>query len=130
MTELVRESRDDLDLAPVLGRRVTVLGSTGSVGAATLDVVRFARGHYGADAFPLQALTAQRNVALLAAQALEFRPQRAVIGDPALKTALSDALGGSGFRGAAGQEAILEAAEQPSVMGMGAIVGAAGLGPT
>src|SRR5689334_11374559 len=130
MTGPVSKALDDLDLAPVLGRRVTVLGSTGSVGAATLDVIRFARGHYGAHAFPLQALTAQRNVALLAAQALEFRPHRAVIGDPALRSALADALGGTGIRVDAGPEAILDAAQQPSEMVMGAIVGAAGLAPT
>ena len=130
MTGLDRKPIDNLDLAPVLGRRVTVLGSTGSVGAATLDVIRFARGHYGAHAFPLQALTAQRNVALLAAQAVEFRPQRAVIGDPALRSALADALGGTGIRVDAGPEAILDAAQQPSEMVMGAIVGAAGLAPT
>ena len=53
----------DIDLAPVLRRRLTVLGSTGSIGVSTLDVVRFARTRYGADAFPLVALTAQSNVA-------------------------------------------------------------------
>jgi 1-deoxy-D-xylulose-5-phosphate reductoisomerase len=120
----------DLNLAPVLGRRVTVLGSTGSVGAATLDVIRFARDHYGPDSFPLQALTAQRNVALLASQAREFAPRAAVIGDVSLKSALADALAGSGIEVLAGPEAILEAAERPSEMVMSAIVGAAGLAPT
>ena len=130
MTESMTKPLNDLDLAPVLGRRVTVLGSTGSVGAATLDVIRFARSHYGSEAFPLQALTAQRNVGLLAAQALEFRPRLAVVGDVALKSALADALAGTGIRVAAGREAILEAAGQPSEMVMSAIVGAAGLAPT
>src|SRR5690348_13870809 len=78
-----------IHLAPVLGRRVTVLGSTGSVGTATLDVIRFCRAHYGPHAFSLQALTAQKNVALLAAQARELRPKLAVIGDPSLKNALA-----------------------------------------
>jgi len=130
MKDSVGKPLDDLDLAPVLGRRVTVLGSTGSVGTATLEVIRFARSYYGPQAFPLQALTAQRNVSLLAAQALEFRPRLAVIGDAALKSALADALGGTGIRIAAGPEAILEAADQPCEMVMGAIVGAAGLAPT
>ena len=130
MTNSARKSLNDLDLAPVLGRRVTVLGSTGSVGAATLEVVRFARSHYGAEAFPLQALTAQRNVDLLTAQALEFRPQLAVIGDAALKSRLADALAGTGIRVAAGPDALLDAARQPCEMAMSAIVGAAGLAPT
>jgi 1-deoxy-D-xylulose-5-phosphate reductoisomerase len=130
MKESVSNPLDDLDLAPVLGRRVTVLGSTGSVGTSTLEVVRFARSHYGPRAFPLQALTAQRNVSLLAAQALEFRPRLAVIGDASLKSALADALGGTDIRIAAGRDAILDAAAEPSEMVMGAIVGAAGLAPT
>ena len=127
---LVPAAAADFDLAPVLGRRVTVLGSTGSVGAATLEVIRFARAHYGPDSFPLQALTAQKNVPLLAAQAREFRPQAAVIGDASLKTALVDALAGAGIEVLAGPEAILDAAERPSEMVMSAIVGAAGLVPT
>ena len=130
MNEPLVTEAPDLDLAPVLGRRVTVLGSTGSVGAATLDVVGFVRARYGAEAFPLQALTAQRNVALLAAQAREFRPRLAVIGDLSLKHALADALAGTGIGVLAGPEAILDAAREPSEMVMSAIVGAAGLAPT
>ena len=45
MKDTAGKPLDDLYLAPVLGRRVTVLGSTGSVGTATLEVVRFARSH-------------------------------------------------------------------------------------
>ncbi len=130
MTEPLVQPFHDLDLAPVLGRRLTVLGSTGSVGTATLDVVRFARGHYGPESYPLQALTAQRNVELLAAQALELRPALAVIGDRSLKAALTAALAGTGIRVAAGAEAILDAGREPSEMVMAAIVGAAGLAPT
>ncbi|HEX3485227.1 MAG TPA: 1-deoxy-D-xylulose-5-phosphate reductoisomerase, partial [Micropepsaceae bacterium] len=130
MTEPLVNHAPDLDLAPVLGRRITVLGSTGSVGTATLDVIGFVRTRYGADAFPLAALTAQRNVDLLAAQAREFRPKLAVIGDPSLKDALSDALAGTSIAVRAGQAAILDAAREPSELVMGAIVGAAGLAPT
>ena len=120
----------DLDMAPVLDRRVTVLGSTGSVGVATLDVVRFARTHYGPDSFPLEALTAQKNVNLLAAQAREFRPRTAVIGDASLRMSLTEALSGTGIEVLAGQDAILEAALHPSDLVMSAIVGTAGLAPT
>jgi 1-deoxy-D-xylulose-5-phosphate reductoisomerase len=120
----------ELDLAPVLDRRLTILGSTGSVGAATLDVVRFARAHYGPASFPLEALTAQKNVNLLAAQARELRPRTAVIGDASLRMTLMDALSGTGIEVLAGKDAILEAALHPSDLVMSAIVGTAGLAPT
>jgi 1-deoxy-D-xylulose-5-phosphate reductoisomerase len=119
-----------LDLAPVLGRRVTVLGSTGSVGAATLDVIRATRERYGADAFPIEALTAQRSVALLAEQARAFRPRLAVVSDPAAGPALKEALAGTGIQVQAGEEAVLDAARLPAEIVMAAIVGAAGLRPT
>jgi 1-deoxy-D-xylulose-5-phosphate reductoisomerase len=119
-----------IHLLPVLGRRVSVLGSTGSIGTATLDVIRFVRKEYGPNAFPLQALTAQKNVGLLAAQAREMRPEVAVIADVSLKQALLDALQGTGIEVLAGAEALIEAAQRPSEMVVSAIVGAAGLAPT
>jgi len=117
-------------LAPVLGRRLTVLGSTRSVGVAPLDVVRFARSHYGQHAFPLEALTAYRNVDRLVRDARELNPKAVVIGDPELYGEVKNGLAGSGVEVLAGSEAILEAARRPSDMVMGAIVGAAGLAPT
>ena len=120
----------DRHLAPVLGRRLTVLGATGSVGANTLDVVRFARARYGADAFPIQALTAQSNVASLAAGARELHAKIAVIGDASLAPALRDALAGTGIEVLAGPDGIKEAASRPAEIVMSAIVGAAGLEPT
>lgn len=119
-----------IHLLPVLGRRVTILGSTGSIGTSTLEVIRFAREHYGPSAFPLQALTAQRNVTLLASQAREMRPAIAVIGDVAMKPALADALAGTGVEVLAGPDALIEAAQRPAEMVVSAIVGAAGLAPT
>ena len=124
------ESLSHLDLSPVLGRRITVLGSTGSVGAATLDVVRFARARYGEDAFPLEVLTAQRSVARLARDARELHPRAVVIGDVSLAAELKEALAGSGVEILAGSQGIMEAAQRPSEMVMSAIVGAAGLAPT
>ena len=118
------------NLAPVLARRLTVLGSTGSVGASTLDVVRFARSHYGPDAFPLEAITAHRNVDRLVSDALELKPKTVVIGDASLFGEVKTSLAGSGVEVLAGTEAILEAASRPSDMVMSAIVGAAGLAPT
>jgi len=70
-------------LQDVVQRKVTVLGSTGSIGVNTLDVIAHARKVYGGDAFPLAALTAQGNAKLLIEQARALRPQRAVIGDAA-----------------------------------------------
>jgi 1-deoxy-D-xylulose-5-phosphate reductoisomerase len=118
------------NLAPVLARRLTVLGSTGSVGAATLDVVRFARSHYGPDAFPLEAITANRNAKRLVRDALELKPKVVVIGEASLFGEVKAELAGSGVEVLAGTEGILEAAGRPSDMVMSAIVGAAGLAPT
>jgi 1-deoxy-D-xylulose-5-phosphate reductoisomerase len=123
-------SVSDLELGPVLSRSLTVLGSTGSVGTGTLDVVRFARQHYGPHTFPLEGLTAWRDVERLAAQAREFKPRLAVIGDASLYGELKAALADTGVEAGAGREAILEAARRPSGMLMSAIVGAAGLEPT
>ncbi len=109
-------------------RRVTVLGSTGSVGTSTLDLLRNAR----ADGTEIEvvALTAGRNVALLAEQALAWRPQLAVIADEACLPELIGRLAGTGIAAAAGQGAVVEAAARPADWVMAAIVGAAGLGPT
>jgi 1-deoxy-D-xylulose-5-phosphate reductoisomerase len=57
-------------------RTITLLGSTGSIGRSTLEVVRHARG-----AFRIAALTAHRNFDLLSQQALEFRPRFVVATD-------------------------------------------------
>lgn len=125
-----REMQSGSHLAPVLARRLTVFGSTGSVGAATLDVVRFARSHYGQHAFPLEVITAYRNVDRLVRDARELNPKAVVIGDPQLYGDVKSGLAGSGVEVLAGSEAILEAARRPSDMVMSAIVGAAGLAPT
>ncbi|MEE8204147.1 MAG: 1-deoxy-D-xylulose-5-phosphate reductoisomerase [Alphaproteobacteria bacterium] len=106
-------------------RRVTILGSTGSIGRNTIDLIERNR-----DIYAIEALTAQRNVELLAQQARLLQPGVAVIGDPALYGELSEALSGSGVAVAAGREALVEAAERPADWVMAAIVGAAGLAPT
>ena len=63
------------DLKPVLARRVTVLGSTGSIGVSTLDVIAHARRQYGADVLPVEALTANGNVEKLVEQAKAIKPK-------------------------------------------------------
>ena len=111
MTSISRDSsRTDVDIATVLARRVSILGSTGTVGVATLDVIRAARAQFGADVFPVEALTAQQNITRLVEQALEFRPRAVVIGDSDFKIDLESALGGSGIEVMAGVDAIVEAA--------------------
>ncbi len=117
------------DLSPVLRRSITVLGSTGSIGVSTLDVIAHARATYGEDAMPVEALTAQANVELLAKQAREIKPKIAVIGDPSLHAQLKAALAGTGIETAAGREAIIAAGARPSNFVMVAIVGAAAIEP-
>jgi 1-deoxy-D-xylulose-5-phosphate reductoisomerase len=102
-----------------------VLGSTGSVGCNTIDLIERKR-----DAFVVEALTAHRNVDLLAEQARRLGARLAVIADPSRYAALRDALAGSGVEAAAGPEAVVDAAARPADWVMAAIVGAAGLAPT
>lgn len=106
-------------------RTVTVLGSTGSVGGNTLDLIE-----RNPERFSVVALTANRSVDDLIAQAKKFRPEIAVIGDEGLYQELKDGLQGTDVKAAAGQAALIEAAEAPSDWVMGSIVGAAGLAPT
>ena len=106
-------------------RRVTILGSTGSIGCNTIDLISRHR-----DAFEVEALTAQSSVEKLAEQARAVGAKQAVIGDPALYGALKQALAGSGTAAAAGKQALVEAAAAPADFVMAGIVGAAGLKPT
>ena len=106
-------------------RKVVILGSTGSVGVSTLDLL----DRVDADV-DMIALTAGRNVACLAEQALRWRPRVAVIEDEGGLAELRARLNGSGVAAAAGPAAIVEAAGQGADWVMSAIVGAAGLAPT
>ncbi|MEO1159931.1 MAG: 1-deoxy-D-xylulose-5-phosphate reductoisomerase [Pseudomonadota bacterium] len=106
-------------------RSLSILGSTGSVGQSTADIVRHHR-----NAFTIDALVGNRNVAQLAADAREFNAKLAVTADDSLLGDLQDALDGSGIEVAAGENAVIEAAARPVDMVMGAIVGASGLKPT
>jgi len=106
-------------------RRIAILGSTGSVGTQTIDLIERDR-----DAYEVEALTANGNVALLARQARTLNAKFAVVADPRKYTELKEALAGTGTEVAAGPEALIAAAERPSDWVMAAIVGAAGLAPT
>jgi len=124
-----RRDEGTLYLSPVLARSITILGSTGSIGVSTLDVIRHARATYGPETLPVVALTAQSNVEALIGQALAVRPKLAVIGDESGYGELKAALAGSGIEAAAGREAIIAAASRPSDVVMVAIMGAAAIEP-
>ena len=109
-------------------RAVSVMGSTGSIGCSALDVIQYENQSGGAG-FDVIALTAGSNVEKLAEQALECRPQIAVIADETQLPILKDRLAGSGIEAAGGAAAVTEAATRPARV-LAAIVGAAGLEST
>ena len=106
-------------------RTISILGATGSVGEQTLDLVRRNR-----DDWRVVALTANCQVATLAAAAREFGAEIAVVADESCLADLREALAGSGIEAAAGRTALCEAAARPVDLTVAAIVGCAGLGPT
>jgi 1-deoxy-D-xylulose-5-phosphate reductoisomerase len=106
-------------------RSVTILGSTGSVGCNTVDLVE-----REPDKFRVEALVANRNVEKLAAQARSLKAKLAVVSDESAYQDLKEALAGTGIEAAAGQQAVVEAAARPADWVMASIVGAAGLQPT
>ena len=110
-------------------RRITILGSTGSIGLSTLSVLEFASSRGEAE-IEVEALTAHRNVEKLAEQARKFKPNFVAIADPACGDDLKSALSGTGIEVGAGPEAVEEAAARDADWVMAAIVGAAGLKPT
>ena len=105
-------------------RTVTILGATGSVGTSTLDLVERAP-----DRFRVHALTANNDVAGLAAAAIRTRAERAVVADETCLEALRAALAGTGVEASAGRDAIIEVARSGADWTMAAIVGCAGLEP-
>ncbi len=108
-------------------RRLTILGSTGSIGQNTLDVIAQLGGR---DAFDIAAITGHDNIGLLAEQAKACGAAFAVTANEERYQELKDALAGSGIAAGAGKNALIEAASMPSDWAMAAIVGTAGLAPT
>lgn len=113
-------------MTTALPRRLTILGSTGSIGHSTLDVVRQMGGR---DTFEIVALTGNGNVERLAEQAKAVGAQMAVTASDSRYAELKDALSGSGIAVASGASGLVEAASADSDMVMAAIVGTAGLAP-
>jgi 1-deoxy-D-xylulose-5-phosphate reductoisomerase len=106
-------------------KSVSILGSTGSVGCQTIDLLERERSAYN-----VVALTANKNVELLAKQAINLQPDFVAIGDEQLYGALKQALSGTGIEVGAGEGSIADAADFNAEWVMAAIVGAAGLKPT
>jgi 1-deoxy-D-xylulose-5-phosphate reductoisomerase len=107
-------------------RRITVLGSTGSVGKSTVSLLEAAPEGQ----FDIVALVAGRDWQGLAAQARRLKARHAVLADPAQYAALKEALAGTDIQVAAGPQAVIAAASLPADWTMAAIVGAAGLPAT
>ena len=104
---------------------LSILGSTGTIGRNTLDIVAM-----HPERFSIAALAAQENVELLASQAKQFGAKFVAIGNEAHYAELKQLLTGTHIEVAAGSDAVLAAAEIECDVVMSAIVGAAGLKPT
>ncbi len=108
-------------------RRISILGSTGSIGVSTLRLLD-ETGSVGED-YRIVTLTGGRNADLLCEQALTFRPEITVLNDKAQWPLVKERLRGSGLEVACGDDAIVAAAARPADWIMAAIVGIAGLRP-
>ena len=109
-------------------KQLTVLGSTGSIGCSTLDVVR-----HNPESFSVAALVAGKNVDRMVEQCLEFSPRFAVMDDAQSAERLRTLLREQGCRTEvlSGKQAAADVAALDEVdQVMAAIVGAAGLAPT
>ena len=107
-------------------KQLAILGSTGSIGTQTLDVVR-----QHPNEFSVYALTAHRSVETLIEQALEFNPAVVCIADEAYYPRLRDALSDLPIKVMAGEKAIVEMVTMPAIdVVVAAMVGYAGLRPT
>lgn len=104
---------------------VTILGSTGSIGSNTLDLIG-----RNPEKYNVKALTANSNVEALAQQAITHNAEMAVIADKDKYSELKEALSGKNIIVAAGEDALNEAADMSADWVMSSIVGAAGLRPT
>lgn len=106
-------------------KTVTILGSTGSVGTQTIDLLA-----ENPDRFRVKVLIGGRNAALLAEQARALRPEIVVIADPSALAPLRETLADTDLRIEAGRDAVIEAAAEPVDWTMAAISGVIGLEPT
>ncbi|MBB2817312.1 UNVERIFIED_ORG: 1-deoxy-D-xylulose-5-phosphate reductoisomerase [Rhizobium esperanzae] len=108
-------------------RRLSIFGSTGSIGRNTLNVVEHLGGR---ENFEISVLTGNGNVELLARQAKASGARLAVTASDRHYDSLKSALSGSGIAVASGKSGLMEAADCEADWVMAAIVGTAGLAPT
>jgi len=108
-----------------MARSVSILGATGSIGSSTVDLIKRSR-----DRFRVEAVTANSNAAALAKVARDLGARVAVLADEGGYGDLKSALAGTGIETAAGEAALIEAAQRPADWVMAAIAGAVGLKPT
>lgn len=106
-----------------MNKSITVLGSTGSIGTQTLDVVK----NLGLN---VVGLCAGSNVSLLERQAREFHPRRVAIGDKNSYSKLKTALADTDIEVTAGKEAVEALAREKADVVLNAVVGIAGLSAT
>ena len=109
-----------------MARRVSILGSTGSIGESTLSLIRDAEP----DTFTVVCLTACNNAKLLAEQAIEFKPETVVLANAKNAEELKTRLANFDVDIQIGREALIEAGRVEADFIMAAIIGAAGLEPT
>jgi 1-deoxy-D-xylulose-5-phosphate reductoisomerase len=108
-------------------RRLSILGSTGSIGVSTLRLIEETLKPN--EDYSLEVLCAGKNAELLAAQAFKFKPKLAVLSDETKWAEFKALMQGSGIEIACGSQAVIEAASKPVDWVMAAIVGIAGLKP-
>ena len=106
-------------------RRISLLGSTGSIGEQTLEVVA-----EFPERFRLVAMAAGRNVEKLAEQVIAHRPELVSVGSEQGARELAERLGSDAPRITSGDEGLVEVAEHPSDLVVAGLVGAVGLRPT
>lgn len=107
-------------------RKLAVLGSTGSVGTQTLEVVELYPDH-----FSITVLSAGKNAELLIHQALKFNPSAVVVCDKVAFEKVKDALQGKDIEVLYGEDALIEAVKRDDIdIVLTAVVGAVGLKPT
>ena len=106
-------------------KNIVILGSTGSIGTQTLDIVRANR-----DRFKVLALAAGKNAALMEEQAREFKPELAVLWDEGAAASLKASLADTPVKVLSGMSGIIEAARlQNADIVVGAMVGMIGIEP-
>ncbi len=107
-------------------KRIAILGSTGSIGTQTLEVIES-----NPDRFSVELLTANNNVDLLIQQAIKHKPNAVVIANKEYYTKLKDALWDADIKVYAGHQAIVESVQLESIdVVLTAMVGYSGLLPT